>query len=788
VPSRRKGKHDGGLWKAAVVLFVLFVLLGLLLAERSIGPLLSGDVTGAYPTRVYSAPARLRAGESLTAEDLEARLLRLRYVRAERPARPGEFSRADLPAPSAGPVLPGRIGADRRPVSRFELHTRGFAAPTQREEPSELSIEVVGGRVQSVSLMGAGTAPRVPVLEAWLEPELLFELSGERRVRRERLEAVEVPRTMADAVVAVEDRRFFRHHGVDPRAMARAAFKNAREGRYAEGASTLTQQLARSLFLSPRRTLRRKLQEVFIALYLDARFPKTEVLRMYLDTVYFGQDGPVSLLGLKAAARHFFDKAPARLSLGEAALLAGLLRSPYNYDPFRNPQAAAARRRVVLAAMRREGFIDAVQEKSADAEPVSAAAPPRPAPRASDYFVAFVQRQLERRYGDAALLSRGLSVYTTLDTRLQALAVRAVRGAKHPAALVALDPRSGAVRALVGGRDFSREPYDRATLARRQPGSAFKPFVYAAALTGEDSSGPPRWTAASVLLDAPRRFRTPTGDWSPRNHEDRYLGRVPVRTALAQSLNLATLDLAEKVGVARLADTARRLGIRSPLRPELGTALGASEVTLLELSSAYCAFANGGFRVEPYAVESAMDPDGEMLEYHARAEEPVLTPEEAWLMTDLLREVVRTGTAKELRRWDLADSAAGKTGTTNDGKDAWFVGSLPRLSAGVWTGSDLPTGLGLVGARDALPVWAEFMAAASTGALHEAWPRPEGLSAVEVDPESGLRVKSGCPSRRTEFFLPGTEPRSECPLHSGGISGWFQRVFKGDGKGAGAHR
>jgi penicillin-binding protein 1B len=761
VRQRKKPRSSNG-WKAAVLLLLAALAASAFFAEKSIGPLLAGDVSGAYPTRIYSAPVRLRAGEPMSGLELSSRLARLRYVEVSSPTAPGAY---------------------RRKEESFQIFQRGFSNPLDHAPASLVTVELERGRIASVRSAGGS----LPLVETSLEPELLYEISGEKRIRREKLSSSDIPRSVADALVAAEDRRFFSHFGVDPRGILRAAFKNVQKGRYAEGGSTLTQQLARSLFLTTRRTIGRKLKEAVIALWLDARFSKDEVLRMYLDTVYFGQDGPISILGLKAASRHYFDKKPAELSLGESALLVGLLRSPYRYDPLREPKAAAERRDLVLASMRREGFISQADERKACAEPVRAPASGRTGGKIPDYSVAFVHRQLERRHGDAALMTKGLSVFTTLDPYLQDLASRAVRKSRHQAALVALDAKSGAIRALVGGKDFLKEPFDRASLARRQPGSAFKPFVYAAALAAEPGGG--RWTAASLLDDSPRRYATPEGTWAPRNYEGLYLGKVTLRTALARSLNLATLDLAEKIGPKALAEFAGRLGVSGPLRTELGLALGASEVTLLDLTGAYCAFANGGARVEPYAIEAAVGPDGEIFEFHAPSAKPVLTPEEAYLMSDLLRESVRSGTAKALAPRGLGETA-GKTGTTNDGKDAWFIGYTPALVAGVWAGSDTPSKLGLTGAKDALPVWADFMAAASSGTALGSMPRPEGVVSVEVDPESGLRVKSGCPSRKVELFLAGTEPKGECQLHSSGLVGWFKRVFttRKAPRGAGAKR
>lgn len=770
--KRKKGSSTG--WMLAAAFFLGGTTVLALYAEKLIAPLLQGELSGPYPTRIYSAPVRLRPGSPFGEKELLRRLERLNYKETA--------------------ALPSKAGEYRKSGSSFEVFLRDFQHPFVRSTPGRISVEFDAGSIRSLRLETLRAPPQerfLPLVEAFLEPELMYEISGERRVRREPLRSSEIPKAMADAIVAIEDRRFRSHHGVDPRGMMRAAWKNAREGRIAQGGSTLTQQLARALFLSPRRTFPRKVKEILCALYLDARFSKDELLRMYLDTVYFGQDGPVGILGLSAAARHFFDKEPSKLSLPEAALLAGLLRSPYGYDPFRDPQAALNRRNTVLAAMRREGTISKAEESRAASSPLTVTRAGHPGRKSADYSVAFVQRQLERSYGDEALLTKGLTIFTTFDPWLQELAQQAVRSASQQAALVALEPRTGAVLALVGGKDYAQSPFDRASLGRRQPGSAFKPFVYGAALS-EGSEEAEHWTAASILQDEPKSFPSKAGVWRPRNFDGRYQGRVTLRTALAQSLNLATVRLAESVGPRRIVEFARRMGIVSPLQADLGLALGAFEVSLLELTGAYCPFANAGLRVEPYAVEAAMDSEGEMLEYHAPQPVRAISPAEAYIMTSLLREVVLTGTAKSLESWGLADVSAGKTGTTNDGKDAWFIGYTPRLAAGVWTGSDRPARLGLSGAGDAIPIWAGFMSQASgtplsppaepgrapgTASPRDPWPKPEGVSVVEVDPATGLRVKSGCPQRRFEFFLSGYEPREECGLHPGGVGGWLKKLF-----------
>ncbi|MBI5595113.1 MAG: PBP1A family penicillin-binding protein [Elusimicrobia bacterium] len=730
-------------------------------ADRRLAPLVAGDVAPAYTTRVYGTPKSLRVGDPLSPAELRERLKRLGYAQGI-PDRPGLYREESLdPA--------GR---------RFEVHLRGFERPFVRPTPHRVRVDLVEGFVSALVLAESG----VPLLEAVLEPEALYEVSAQGRVRRRPLKPGEAPRWMMDAVVSVEDRRFREHGGVDLKGILRAAARNLRSGRVAQGGSTLTQQLAKNLFLTPRRTFSRKAKEAALALYLEGRYSKDDILRLYLDTVYFGQDGPVGVFGLAAAAKLFFDKEPANLDLAECAVLAGLLASPGRYDPRRDPEASLTRRRVVLAAMRRQGAITPAQERAAGVAALRLAGGAGARPRAADYFLAWVERQLDERHPDEHLMARGITVHTTLDPWLQEAARTAVKRAKHQAALVALDPKDGAVRALVGGKDYATAPFDRATRALRQPGSAFKPVVYAAALTGQ-SGKPDAVTAATLLEDSTRSWTVDGGTWTPRNYDKTYRGPVALRAALAQSLNAATVDLASRIGVARVAETARGLGVLSSLRPELGLALGASEVTLLELCGAYCAFDNGGRRVEPHGIDAVLAADGSVLEARHPESFPAMSEPEAYLMTDLLREVVRTGTAKSLLRRGLGGVSAGKTGTTDDGRDAWFIGYSPWLLAGVWTGEDQPRPLPITGASAALPVWADFMTAALPSALlrpelADPWPRPDIMEEAEVDPASGLRAHAGCPTRRSEVFVPGTAPAADCPLHKKGVVGWIKDLFK----------
>lgn len=732
-----------------VLLAALAVLAGLgawllLLAEKKLSGLALGGLGEAFSTKIYSAPLEVKEGSFTSPASLLRRLERLGYRAAEKPAAPGEYYWKD-------PVL--------------TVYLRGFRTPSARQEPLEAALEYGEDGWEINSATGAASVT--------LEPVLAAELSGPDRVRREPVEAGDIPEKLRSAVIAAEDKRFLRHHGVDLKAVAGALWRDlTRSGVW--GGSTITQQLAKNLFLTPRRTLRRKLSEAFLAFYLELRYSKPEIMALYLNHIYLGQDGPVSVAGIRSAAKFYFGKEPAGLSLAECALLAGMIRSPYLYNPRTDPGRAMARRNNVLARMKDEGLITPEELAAAVTEQLSLAELPARAEKDDNaYFTAEVVRTLLKSHDEDELFRYGLSVHTTLDPEFQAAAVRAVRRARYEGALTAMDPASGSVLALAGGKDYAVSQFNRATQARRQPGSAFKPFVYAAALEAG-------FTPATLLDDAKKSYRGPGGKrWDPRNYGGVYYGTSTLRLALARSLNSATLDLAERAGPPAITELARRLGVKSPMENSLAIALGASEVSLLELTAAYAPFANGGFRVEPVLITAVEDARGGLLEYGARERIPVLKPALAYLMTSLLESVVSEGTASGLGKtygWDRP--AAGKTGTTTGGRDAWFVGYTPGLLAGVWTGDDSNRAVGGLGASDALPLWAEFMKTALEGLPPEKFtPPPEGLVSEKIDPASGLLAVAGCPERRTELFLAGTEPVRKCPLHTRGLKGWFKRFF-----------
>jgi penicillin-binding protein 1B len=714
-------------------------------AERKLSALALGGLGESFSTRVWSAPYAISDGARIETPRLLERLNRLGYRRVDDVPEKGQY---------------------RWNPPQLDVYLRGYRAPTSAQADGAYSLRVDDAGAWRLR-DGLGNS----VSETRLEPELAAQLSGETRVRRDPLTWEQIPPFLRDAVISAEDKRFFTHWGLDPRAILRAAWANVRR-RDLQGASTITQQLSKNLFLSPRRTFGRKIAEAALAIYLELRLDKKRILTLYLNHIYLGQDGASSVMGMRSAARYYFSKDTKDLTLAEAATLAGLIRGPGFYSPFHDLEASRARRDWVLHRMKENGLID---ESALEAALTAPLVPVRGASederRDNAYYVAEVARQLVPRYGGDVLYRNGLSIYTAMDPVLQSLAQKAAHVAPHQSALVALDPRTGDVLALSGGRDFGESQFNRATQAQRQPGSAFKPFVYAAAL----KMG---LTPATILADKPKTYPGQGAGWSPSNYDGIYYGTATARTALAHSLNAATLDLAGRVGLARVRALARACGVTSPLRDDLGLALGASEVGLLELVSAYEPFAAEGRRATPRLVTAVLDAEGGVLEAPAPESTVVLDPAVAYLMTSLMESVIKEGTARGLKKLGFDLPAAGKTGTTNDGRDAWFVGYTSALLAGVWTGADDNRALKLTGAKDALPLWAAFMKEAAADRPAAEFVKPDGIVRVRICVESGMVARSGCPKKLDEEFVAGTEPTRECLLHRGGFMGWLDRLTR----------
>ncbi|HSE28470.1 MAG TPA: PBP1A family penicillin-binding protein [Gemmatimonadales bacterium] len=626
--------------------------------------------------------------------------------------------------------------------------------------------------------------PSPAELRAWRPPEggRILDRTGAllgrvEPVRRVVVPLDRVPRHVRAAFIAVEDQRFFRHDGVDLRSMLRAAWRNAAALDVREGSSTITMQAARSAFLTEyegQRSLRRKLLELVLARRLERALPKEKILELYLNVIYLGDD----TYGVEAASRHWFGKGVDELSLAEAATLAALPRAPAHYDPRQAPERARERRDLVLALMLEQGFISPEDAAGAVREPLRAARRGW-TPDAPDNWAA----AMARAFADSVLGGDDqgdLVIATTFDLDAQRAAERAVRGAgRAEAALVALDPASGALRAVAGGRQFLPGGFNRAIAARRQPGSAFKPFVYAAAIEAG-------YTTASAVDDEPVEVRSGGTIWRPANASGEYLGRVTLRHALARSANAATVRVSQDIGPRRVVETARRLGIRSPLEAVPAVALGSFEVTPLELAAAYAPFANGGLAVSPYFVERIEDAHGRVL-WQGEPEAPrqALDRRDAFLVHSMLESAVEEGTGWVVRARGVSVPMGGKTGTTNDNMDAWFVGYTPSLVAAVWVGHDERRPLGVRGSGAALaaPIWADFYRAGwDADAEGGEWTPPEGIVPAVIDAETGLLAGEYCPTTRVEWFREGTAPTEQCDEHDSPVATVFESIGKAIGK------
>ena len=595
-----------------------------------------------------------------------------------------------------------------------------------------------------------------------------------------------IPRHLVNATLSTEDRSFYRHWGVDLWGIGRAAVTDIMHMRRTQGGSTITQQLARNLFLTHERSFTRKLKEVALAIELERSYSKDQILEMYFNQIYFGEGA----YGVEAAAKTFFAKPLGELNLEECALLAGIPANPSAYSPRRRPQAALARRSKVLRNMLVTKAVTQVEFDAAMQSGLGVTATRYSNDRAP-YFIEWVRIHLDEKYGSNAVYEGGMKVYTTLDTDLQEAAERALErhmtkletdmrlklthasftaagetGGRTPylqAALVALDPRNGHVRALIGGRDFNESNFNRAIQAQRQPGSAFKPFVYVAAI---DNGFKP----TDIVVDEPVSF--PGGDgkpYEPQNYDRKFRGPVTLRYALQQSVNIPAIKLLRKVGTSLVASYARRMGIRSPIGQNLSLALGSSEVSLLDLTSAYGVLADRGVRNEPVFILKLEDKSGTVLERHSPRPTEVLSEATTATVTSMLQSVMDHGTGYPARAAGLTIPAAGKTGTMDDYKDAWFVGYIPSLVCGVWVGYDEKRyiGPGMTGGRAALPIWTETMLAATRGRPVEDFPAPAGTVETLVCAETGMLATVNCPNTTNEVFADGSEPAELCSAHPG---------------------
>jgi penicillin-binding protein 1B len=750
------------MWVGLGLLLLTVAILGggyLLKLDREIASRFEGR-RWRLPSKIYSDTFSLYTGGPFKGSHILNRLRRLGY----QPSKQG--------SPRKGEYRTGR--------GFMEIHLHDFLYPQGSFEGFPVRLETVEGTIERLRDL---REPDKEIFSVDLEPELITGLFEQVWEERRLVSLSDVPEHTVDAVIAVEDRRFYEHFGIDFPSIARALLANIEAGRIVQGASTLTQQLVKNFYLTPKRTLSRKTQEALMALLLEVRYTKEQILEAYLNEIYFGQRGSQGVYGVGEAAEFYFGKPVRKLRLEESAVLAGLIRSPILYSPHKDTDRIRKRRDRVLKMMWGLGMISEDQYNEATEAPVEVRAF-HPERNDAPYFVDHLMKELEKEYSLDILTSEGLLIFTTLDVEMQNEARRTVKQglrrleARDPslkpsssqgpqdalqACLVAIEPQTGFIRAMIGGRDYKQSQFNRVTQARRQPGSLFKPIVYVTALEGGVRE--PAFTAASLVQDEPIRIRYEGKSWSPKNFNDQFFGRVTVRTALENSLNCATVWLSQRVGLAKVIDTAQSLGLTSPMEPEPSLVLGAFETAPLEMAFAFGAFANHGVLTKPRAVKKVLDKEGNLLERRPMELEQAISPEVAYLITSLLKGVFERGTARSVSS-RIRVPAAGKTGTTNDNRDAWFAGYTPRLAALVWVGYDKPRSIGRTGSQAALPIWADFIGRASDWLVTEDFVPPSGIVFAEVDRMSGGLATRACTDRITEAFLVGTEPTESCDLHS----------------------
>jgi penicillin-binding protein 1B len=697
---------------------------------------------------IYSAPLVIDPGADLARMHILDRLRHLSYSQTSSVSRPGQFTQQ-----------PGAM----------MIYLRPFSNGVRTVPATLVRLNLAGSTVTGIhDYFG------MPLEHAMLEPEVIGRLYPDAPAERAEVRLADLKPYLARGLVATEDRFFYFHLGIDPVRIIEAAIKDWHSRRLAQGASTITQQLARTFMGQHTRSFRRKFKELAVALVIELKLSKKDILERYVNDVPMGEYDGTPIYGLPLAARYLFNQDLSEVTPGEAAILIGMIQAPSLYDPRRHPDACRARRDVVLGVMRRAGIIDQAGYAAAAAAPIAVVQ--APGLHRAPYFADYVTNLVQKTPAFSGSL-RGLRVYTTVDPELQADAQTAVvdnlaRLEKlHPSlrrrdkskqlegSLVALDARSGAIRAMVGGRDYAASQFNRAAMAERQTGSAFKPVVYLIALDPSRSPLSETVTLASLLPDRPMSF----GGWTPVNYEHTYQGTVTVADALAKSLNVPTAYLGSLLGAPRIVQTAHEMGITEHLPAYLPISIGAGETTLINLTSVYQVFAAAGVAHPPYAIESIVDGGGHVVYQHTAQAKRLVASDVAYVMTGALENVMHYGTGAAASRLGIDFPAAGKTGTTEDFRDAYFVGYTPTLVCGAWVGFDQPQSLGLPGADAALPAWAHFMANAAPRGID--FPVPPGITFATIDPTTGGLATPACPRTARMPFLYDTAPTAYCSLH-----------------------
>ncbi|MCP4202469.1 MAG: PBP1A family penicillin-binding protein [bacterium] len=715
------------------------------------------------PSRLYGRPLSVAIGSVVRTRDLTGELDRLGYREVESaPARAGEFRNA-----------PGAL----------TVFVRERPTPAGWRSPGVLETRFRSGRVSAITWQGQA------VESASLEAPILASFVGSDRREKRPIALAEVPDQFVEAVLAAEDASFYKHAGLSLRGIGRATWANLRGLELQQGGSTLTQQLVKNIFLTHERTLARKLREVVLAILVDLRYEKEEILSGYLNEIYWGSSSTVNLIGVGAASWAYFGKHPSELDLCESALLAGMIHSPGSYSLRKSPERAIERRNWVLTRMKSLGWLSP-EEAERTASRGLCYSPHAVPVRSAPYFLDLAAAEAERRFGLDRLDSAGYVLLSTLDHRSQRAAEEAVawglealekgweksrgRQGELQAALVSIEPETGEILAYLGGRDYRASQFDRASLARRQAGSAFKPIVYAAAF--EKGTVSP----ASFVEDAPLTVLLANRRWSPQNSDGDFRGWVTVRTALERSLNIPTVRVALDVGLPAIVETAHGLGVQTPLEEVPALALGAFEVTPLDLATVYATLAAGGVRSSAHALRGVLDSAGQPIG-GTPLPKPVraLSAEATFVLTSVLRGVVEQGTGAGVRRQGLLDPVAGKTGTTNDRRDSWFGGYSPGRATLVWVGYDDNSATQLSGARAALPIWTRFTYKVRPVGGYSVPVQPRGVLTAVIDPASGQLATGACPDVITEFFLEDDLPERICRLH-GDWQDWSSTVVVGD--------
>jgi penicillin-binding protein 1B len=733
------------LYVVAGTLALLFVITLWLLFPylRAFGDIGAGAENA--PSRLYGAPAEVRLGAEASSRILAGELEALGYR---------DYEGSTLPS--------GRYRAGK---SALAVRLRRRMTPRGPLRGELVLVRFHRGQVADLRVDGR------PVERTELEAPVLASYYDEESRERWPVRVPDLPEHVVQAVLAAEDASFYWHPGVSPTGIARALLVNLRRGEVAQGGSTLTQQLVKNAFLTSERSLFRKIREAVIAIAVEAHHSKRNILQGYLNSIYLGGAGGIQYYGLGTAARAYFGKDAAELTLEEAAVIAGMIKSPAYYSPLAHPDRARQRRDEVLRRMAALEWIDAGRLQRAFAAPLETS-PLRLGGRPAPHFADAMAAEVRERYGLRRLGHRGHHLFTTLSLRDQEIAREAVadvlgrlerRGHRDAepleAALVSVDPRSGAILAYVGGRDFTRSEFDRVSQAHRQAGSCFKPIVLIAGL----ESG--KVSPATKLRDEPLTLKTGGSRWTPRNADGTFRGWITARTAVEQSRNVPLIRLAMEVGLDEVAATARRMGIDSEMEEVPALALGAAEVTPREVATVYSTLASGGVRPVLHGLAAVLDASGKPVpERQPERPERVLSPQVAFIATAVLEGVVERGTARGVRRYGIPGPLAGKTGTTNEARDSWFAGFRPDRVTVVWVGRDNPGATTLSGSRAALPIWGLYMQSALRGTERGEFAEPPGLEHAVVCRDSGLLAGEDCPLRLREVFLPGQKPVAVCDL------------------------